>query len=93
MVRRRDLYLIFKEAVNNLVKYSKATEVKLIVETEGKKLRMIIKDNGVGFNRSQPHYGNGIQNMQQRAEAGKDLFQIKSAPGHGTEVVLEMNTT
>jgi ligand-binding sensor domain-containing protein/two-component sensor histidine kinase len=92
MGRRRDFYLIFKEAINNLVKYSKATTAKVIIETEGKKLRMTINDNGIGFDSSQPQYGNGISNMRQRAGTWKDQLEIKSVPGKGTEVVLEMNT-
>jgi signal transduction histidine kinase len=92
MGRRRDFYLIFKEAINNLVKYSKATEAKVIIETEGKKMRMTITDNGIGFDSSQPQYGNGINNMRQRAGTWKDQLEIKSVPGKGTEVMLEMNT-
>jgi len=93
MGRRRDFYLIFKEAINNLVKYSKATVADVTVESDSRKLRMVIKDNGVGFDSNQTQHGNGIHNMHQRAKSGNDFLQIKSAPGKGTEVVLEMNST
>jgi two-component system, NarL family, sensor histidine kinase UhpB len=93
MERRRDFYLIFKEALNNLVKYSKATTAKVIVETDKNKVRMIIADNGIGFNNSQSQYGNGIHNMRQRAGSGNDLLRIESEPGQGTAVTLEMSTT
>jgi two-component system, NarL family, sensor histidine kinase UhpB len=93
MERRRDFYLIFKEAVNNLAKYSKATSARLVVEMDRRKLRMTISDNGIGFYIDQASTGNGIHNMQQRAASHKDHLQIKSEPGQGTVVMLEMNTT
>ncbi|MBL7740753.1 MAG: tetratricopeptide repeat protein [Chitinophagaceae bacterium] len=93
MERRRDLYLIFKEAVNNLVKYSKATSARLVVEADGGKVLMSVVDNGVGFNSLETQYGNGIANMKKRAEAWNDTLLVKSHPGKGTEVKLEMSIT
>jgi signal transduction histidine kinase len=93
MEKRRDFYLIFKEAVNNMAKYSKATSASLVVEMERKKIRLTISDNGVGFYSDKASQGNGIHNMQQRAAARNDLLEIKSEPGKGTVVVLEMHTT
>ncbi|MBL7745480.1 MAG: tetratricopeptide repeat protein [Chitinophagaceae bacterium] len=93
MERRRDLYLIFKEAVNNLVKYSKATSARLVVEAAGDRVLMSVTDNGIGFNSSEMQYGNGITNMKKRAEAWNDILLVKSRPGKGTEVKLEMSTT
>ncbi|HEY6506166.1 MAG TPA: ATP-binding protein, partial [Chitinophagaceae bacterium] len=93
MERRRDLYLIFKEAVNNLVKYSKATAAKVIVNAETGKVYMMVSDNGIGFNSDLSQYGNGISNMKKRAEAWNDSLYIESRPGKGTEVRLEMSTT
>lgn len=93
MERRRDFYLIFKEAVNNLARYSKATTAKVMVETDRKKVRMTISDNGIGFDSAQSSPGNGIHNMQQRAASWNDRLEIKSEPGKGTAVILEMHTT
>lgn len=93
MEKRRDFYLIFKEAVNNMAKYSKATSASLVVEMERKKIRLTISDNGVGFYSDKASQGNGLHNMQQRAAARNDLLEIKSEPGKGTVVVLEMHTT
>jgi signal transduction histidine kinase len=93
MERRRDFYLIFKEAVNNLVKYSKATTASIAIEARNSKLRLLMVDNGIGFSNSQLQYGNGIHNMRQRAGSANDLLQINSEPGQGTEVLLEMSTT
>jgi signal transduction histidine kinase len=93
MEKRRDLYLIFKEAVNNLVKYSKATHANLKMEMGRKKISLSIKDNGIGFDSSKLQYGNGITNMQQRAAACNALLEINSRPGEGTEIKLELHTT
>jgi two-component system, NarL family, sensor histidine kinase UhpB len=93
MERRRDFYLIFKEAVNNLAKYSKATSAKVIVEVDGKIVRMTVADNGIGFKNSELLPGNGIHNMRQRAGSWNDQLRINSEPGEGTQVVLEMHTT
>ncbi len=85
---RKDLYLIFKEAVNNLIKYSEATEVLLNIEIEENILKMGIFDNGKGFNVNKISEGNGLQNMRNRAEnIGADL-QILSFVGEGTKILL-----
>lgn len=93
MEKRRDMYLVFKEAVNNLVKYSKASEASVKVITGKKKILVEVKDNGKGFDTGNVNAGNGLLNMRQRAAAcGADL-DIISRPGMGTTVKLEMNTT
>lgn len=93
MEKRRDLYLVFKEAVNNLVKYSKATKASVLVRADKKIIQLIISDNGVGFDSTKTQYGNGLTNMHQRAFNNKAKLQISSEPGRGTKVKLEMHTT
>lgn len=90
MTQRRDLYLIFKEAVNNLVKYSGATEALVKLATENNQLKLLISDNGKGFDRSLLRTGNGLHNMEQRALASGGVLNIRSAPGKGTKVELDM---
>ncbi len=93
MEKRRNLYLIFKEAVNNLVKYSKATQTTIIIKADRKKIFLSIKDNGVGFDSNKAQYGNGLNNMKQRAVACEATLEIMSKPGKGTQVDLIMHTT
>jgi ligand-binding sensor domain-containing protein/two-component sensor histidine kinase len=93
MEKRRDFYLIFKEAVNNLVKYSKATYVNVTVKADRKTISLVIKDNGVGFDNSKVQYGNGLNNMKQRAAACNAILEIISKGGAGTEIKLVMHTT
>ncbi len=90
MTQRRDLYLIFKEAVNNLVKYSGATEALVQVKVTDNQLNMLISDNGKGFDRSTLRAGNGLHNMEQRAGAAGGQLSIHAAPGTGTRIELSM---
>ncbi len=93
MDQRRDFYLIFKEAVNNLVKYSEATKATVMVTTDHHKIRLEITDDGLGFNQDTLQYGNGMENMKQRAEKWKAVLQVTSEPGKGTTIVLDMKVS
>jgi len=90
MDQRRDFYLIFKEAVNNLVKYADATEASVKVTTDHHVIRMEVSDDGKGFDERTLPTGNGMQNMKQRAEKWKALLKVHSEPGKGTRILLEM---
>lgn len=90
---RKDIYLIFKEVVNNVVKYSKATELDVVVQKQHDRLRMSITDNGIGFNQETAHQGNGIRNMRDRAAGMQGSLNIHSIMDTGTTVVLEVGIT
>jgi signal transduction histidine kinase len=90
MTRRRDLYLIFKEAVNNLIKYSGASNAVIKVSVTEQHISLLIKDDGKGFDRSTVRMGNGLQNMEQRAKAAGGVLSVHSIPGKGTTVELVM---
>lgn len=87
MEARRDFFLIFKEALNNAAKYSKATEVTMNVGMQNKALCFSIKDNGIGFDVPRAD-GNGLGNMQKRADSMNGKLRIRSGKGEGTEVRL-----
>jgi signal transduction histidine kinase len=91
MDKRKDLYFIFKEAINNLVKYSTATHAKIILKINHKKLSLLIKDNGMGFNIDTMPIGNGLQNMQYRAKMIHANLKILSQTGSGTSILLDMD--
>lgn len=86
MEARRDFFLVFKEAVNNAAKYSKATMVTIIIDIHGKKLELTVKDNGIGFDVAGADGGNGLGNMRKRADAMNGQVRVKSEKGTGTEV-------
>jgi signal transduction histidine kinase len=93
MDQRRDLYLIFKEAVNNMVKYSKASKAIVEVLINQQSMNLLIKDNGIGFVMDDVLEGNGLRNMQQRAALLNASLSIESAPGKGSAVNLTMPLT
>jgi signal transduction histidine kinase len=87
---RKNLYLIFKEATNNMVKYAQANKAMFAIKGEKNNLTMMIKDNGKGFDVMRETGGNGLKNMRKRAsEMGADLL-IDSSPGNGTMIQLEI---
>mgnify|MGYP002376620598 CR=1 FL=1 len=91
--QRKDIYLIFKEAVSNAVKYSRATEVNVILQKENDRLKMTIIDNGNGFDAEAEYPGNGIKNMQNRAAGMHAILRIDSIKGTGTTVAIEVVIT
>jgi signal transduction histidine kinase len=90
MDERYDIYLIYKEIINNLVKYAKCTKVSVKIEINKGFLWMEIKDNGIGFNPNQQTERNGIRNMKSRTENLGGHIDINSEIGKGTEISLKI---
>ncbi len=90
METRRDLFLLYKEAVNNIAKYSKCTNARVKISVQQKQLHMVITDDGIGFDPITADSGNGLGNIQKRADAMKGKLQIQSAPGKGSCVHLSI---
>jgi len=88
---RKNLYLIFKEAMNNMVKYSGADKASFTISGTKNNLMMLIRDNGKGFDVHQHSLGNGIRNMNRRAEEIKGKLLIESGPDIGTTIQLLLN--
>jgi ligand-binding sensor domain-containing protein/signal transduction histidine kinase len=82
--KRRDLFLVFKETINNIRKHAMATIVEINIGSEEINLLMEISDNGKGFDTSQPTYRNGLKNMEQRIRKWEGTFSLQSSPGIGT---------
>ncbi len=87
---RKDYFLIFKEAVNNLAKYSGCSNAGISIEKRNKNIITIITDDGRGFDARIINSGNGLKNMQERAAAIKAKLDIKTAEGKGTSITLSM---
>ncbi len=87
---RRDLFLIFKEVLNNTVKHADATKVLIQLTLERKKLYMAVKDNGMGFSETDENFrsGNGLRNIRQRAEHLGAELDVSSQEGEGTWIKL-----
>ena len=85
---RRNFYLIFKEALNNLVKYSNASRASILLTSENGLIKLSVRDNGVGFDVAQTSKGNGLLNMKARAEEMNAQIKIESEKGSGTNIEL-----
>jgi signal transduction histidine kinase len=93
--QRRHLYLIFKEAINNVARHSGCGRVSLEIRVSHDRLMGTIRDDGRGFeirsgdgNQVNGRGGNGLRNMQSRAiELGGQL-DVTSHPGQGTQLDL-----
>lgn len=93
MEARRDFFLVFKEAINNLAKYSMAKQAVIDIRISHGKLHMNIKDDGIGFETESADSGNGLTNMKKRSEMMKGLLRIISGKNEGTLVQLEVPLT
>lgn len=93
MKQRKNLYLFFKEVINNAAKHSGADKVSVNVSQKGNYVEMIINDNGQGFNTGQTFSGNGMITLKKRAEDLNGHFKIQSEPAEGTVVELGFKIT
>jgi len=82
---KQNIFLIIKEALNNILKYAEATQVSIEVHKKGKATLLTIKDNGKGFDyHNSINKGNGLLNIQKRAEEIQANISIVSKEGKGT---------
>jgi signal transduction histidine kinase/ligand-binding sensor domain-containing protein len=91
--KRKSLFLIFKETVNNAAKYSNATRIEINLLQQDHTLVLRIKDNGQGFDEQMIKAGNGLRNMRERAKEVNGIISVKSAVSQGTEVELRLLIT
>lgn len=90
---RREVYLIFKECVNNLVKHSGCTRAAIEFRIDGQWLVISVVDDGTGFDPATTNGGmggHGLVNMQRRANALGGSFEIDSQQNKGTRVTLKV---
>lgn len=91
---RRDLYLIFKEAVNNAARHAACSAVSISVQASATHIQLTVRDNGIGFNPPRPDEmhgeGNGLLSMRTRARTLGGELAIESSPGAGSEVRLRL---
>jgi signal transduction histidine kinase len=89
---RRNVFLVVKEALNNILKHANATEVSLTLKREGDGISFYIQDNGVGIDfENLRRFGNGLKNMKQRMATSGIDFSIENK--NGTLVTLYATVT
>ena len=91
--KRKDFYLLFKEAVNNAAKYSTCKNLHVQVEQDAHFLHLTVTDDGKGFNEKVIKNGNGLINMRERAASMVAKINIDSVPGKGTSIALDVPIT
>jgi signal transduction histidine kinase len=99
---RREVFLIFKESVNNVLKHACATRVEIKFRLEGGRLELSVSDDGRGFDPvdsvtlsgeyepTDGTGGNGLFSMRRRASEMGGCFDVRSKPGEGTTVTLNL---
>jgi signal transduction histidine kinase len=85
---RRDLLLVFKEAVNNVARHSKCSRVAIDFSIDGETLSLRICDNGAGFDPQLESAGHGLVSMRRRVESLAGNLKVDSNEGSGTSVSL-----
>jgi signal transduction histidine kinase len=90
------IYRIIQEALNNVKKHSKATDVWVMLKFTTNTCQLKIQDNGIGFS-IPPNAGHfvsegklGLIGMQQRSEFMGGSFKVQSEPGKGTTISVEV---
>ena len=82
---RKNIFLAFKEVLNNIIKHSNATKVSIDVKTQNNSIAITIQDNGVGIEAVNP-FGNGLKNIKNRIKEinGEVLF----LNNNGTQICI-----
>ena len=87
---RRDLLLIFKEAVNNAARHSGCSAVTIDLRLDGVRLVLRVADNGTGFDNSIESEGQGLASMHRRASRLGGRLEITSGPSSGTTLEVSV---
>ncbi|HKP32294.1 MAG TPA: two-component regulator propeller domain-containing protein [Chitinophagaceae bacterium] len=85
---RKNVFLIFKEALFNVVKHSESTKVHIATEIRGHQFYLLVRDNGKGFDPDVPTERNGLKNLNKRTELLDGKLVIATSQGNGTTVEL-----
>jgi PAS domain S-box-containing protein len=86
------IFRITQEALTNIGKHALATQVRIILGREQDRLKLVIRDNGMGFNykrlpeSAEQGSGMGLSSMRERAELSGGFYSVKSRPGEGTVI-------
>jgi len=98
---RHNLFLAYKEALHNIAKHSRASEVRIDFGVTGHELKLVVEDNGLGFGLGRVENGvpcgpgriatgNGLENISRRVVEIGGTCRIQSEPGRGTTVTIQL---
>ena len=92
MVVRREVFMAYKEMLHNVARHSRASRVSISLRREGEELRLMVSDDGAGFDSGEPGRGHGLRNIRERAAKVRGHVDIRSDPMSGTRVSLVVPT-
>lgn len=81
---RQHLWMIYKEMLTNAVRHSNASRLDIIMDVDGRYLKLIVQDNGKGIKEIKEQVGNGVQNIKRRANLINANIEVDSEKGYGT---------
>lgn len=84
------VFRIIQEKINNVLKHSQATELSINLTVYEGRISLVLTDNGRGFDEKVVKKGMGLNNIQNRVEYYKGSFELKTAPGEGCELRIEL---
>ena len=87
---RHNLIMAVKEAIHNVIKHGRASEIQIRIQQSERGLTLEINDNGCGFDSAIAIHGNGLDNMERRMHSLQGSCSVVSKPGAGTKVTLEL---
>jgi signal transduction histidine kinase/ligand-binding sensor domain-containing protein len=87
---RREVFMIFKESINNLARHSQCTRAEIEFKLENNRLLLKVSDNGKGFDPASERAGNGLVSMRRRATDLDGELEIESGSSSGTTVTLRV---
>ncbi|GET41700.1 sensor histidine kinase [Microseira wollei] len=86
----KTLYRLVQEALTNICKHAQATEVQIQLDATPEQVSLTVEDNGRGFNCDSKTTGFGLQGMRERVAALQGNFQLKTEPGAGCRITVEL---
>lgn len=87
---KKVFYLSFKEALNNALKYSHCTEVKVMMITKNNEISMTVEDDGCGFDKISIRKGRGLNSIEERSKALLGKVIISSEINKGTTILFSL---
>jgi signal transduction histidine kinase len=87
---KKNIYLLYKEAINNVVKHANASQVSIQFKYKFKKLKITIADDGKGFDLNKITKGNGLDSMQNRIKQVNGKIEFIPNQPQGTIVIFEL---
>jgi signal transduction histidine kinase len=85
---RREVFLIFKEALHNITRHARASRVDVALTISPRRLELVVEDNGCGFDPAAARDGQGLRSMTRRAHGLGGTLAVTSSAGTGARVIL-----